>query len=229
MDKKTVELGTIPVKMSNRTHKLHVRVDIEIRPGEKGPELSIMGDTYYPGARDIESGGQILDEVRLLLDTPGATFARPRADIARLLEIWDRWHLNGMRAGCEHQRASWDTSAPIVLVTYKQRSEVLTLANKVQRDAEKRLADGKTVTYLSDELRLVNLPYKITRGVEEKPPSDFEYAEEKREQKTAGWVTPDEHPAGLLGKPCPVCGYKYGSAWLYEPLPADVVKFLEDF
>jgi hypothetical protein len=36
------------------------------------------------------------------------------------------------------------------------------------------------------------------------------------------WVTRAEHPEGLLSHPCPVCGYKYGSAWLYEELPADV-------
>jgi hypothetical protein len=228
MDKKTVELGTLPATEHFRPERVKVEIEISncLNP-DTGPRLSIVGVTYT-GTRE-HSAGQILDDVRRLLDTPGATLNYPREKIARLLEIWDRWHLNDMRAGCQHQRARWDTSEPIVFVTYKQRSEVLTLASKVQRDAEKRLADGKTVTYHPDELRLVNLPYQITRGVEEKPPSDFEYAEEKREKKTAGWVTPDEHPAGLLGKPCPVCGYKYGSAWLYEPLPADVVKFLEDF
>ncbi|KKK83807.1 hypothetical protein LCGC14_2789720, partial [marine sediment metagenome] len=40
------------------------------------------------------------------------------------------------------------------------------------------------------------------------------------------WITRKEHPFGLLSYPCPVCGYKYGSAWLYEPLPQDVIDFL---
>lgn len=35
-----------------------------------------------------------------------------------------------------------------------------------------------------------------------------------------------EHPDGTLCKPCPECGYEYGSAWLFEPLPADVVEFI---
>jgi hypothetical protein len=31
----------------------------------------------------------------------------------RLAEVWDRWHLNDMRAGCEHQRAAgWNVAAP---------------------------------------------------------------------------------------------------------------------
>jgi hypothetical protein len=46
------------------------------------------------------------------------------------------------------------------------------------------------------------------------------------EKKEAGWVTPDEHPEGLLEKPCPVCGYKYGSAWNKESVPHDVLDWL---
>jgi len=56
----------------------------------------------------------------------------------KLLSIWNAWHLNDLRAGCEHQRAE-----------------------------------------------------------------------------------------GVLLKPCPVCGYKYGSAWLYEPVPHVVITWLE--
>jgi hypothetical protein len=41
------------------------------------------------------------------------------------------------------------------------------------------------------------------------------------------WVTPEEHPNGLLTKPCDVCGYKYGSRWLFEELPADVLATIE--
>jgi hypothetical protein len=45
-------------------------------------------------------------------------------------------------------------------------------------------------------------------------------------REAAGWVTPDEHPEGLLGKPCPVCGYKYGSAWNKEAVPDEVLGWL---
>jgi hypothetical protein len=40
------------------------------------------------------------------------------------------------------------------------------------------------------------------------------------------WVRRDEHPDGLLSEPCPECGYRFGSAWLYEPIPADVLEFV---
>ena len=63
---------------------------------------------------------------------------------ARLSEVWERWHLNDRRAGCEHQRA-------------------------------------------------------------------------------LGWKSYDDHPS----EPCPECGYKYGSAWLREEVPADVLAWLQ--
>jgi hypothetical protein len=43
-----------------------------------------------------------------------------------------------------------------------------------------------------------------------------------------GWVRPDEHPAGILMKPCEVCGYRYGAEWRFHPLPPDVVAFVEE-
>ena len=33
-------------------------------------------------------------------------------------------------------------------------------------------------------------------------------------------------PNGLLGKPCPVCGYKYGTSWLREDVPEDILDWL---
>lgn len=98
---------------------------------------------------------------------------------AKFSETWKRWHLNDMRAGCEHQRAEkWDEK-PI--------------------DASKPLNT---------------------------------YGKHFDGQRTASWnmlawVSPKEHPGGLLTKPCPICGYRYGSAWLKEELPEDVVEFLQ--
>jgi hypothetical protein len=43
-----------------------------------------------------------------------------------------------------------------------------------------------------------------------------------------GWVRPEEHPEGLMTKPCPECGYPYGTAWLFEPLPEDVLAFVRE-
>jgi hypothetical protein len=42
------------------------------------------------------------------------------------------------------------------------------------------------------------------------------------------WVRRSEHPEGLLGEPCSTCGYKYGTAWLREAVPEDVLRFLRE-
>lgn len=43
-----------------------------------------------------------------------------------------------------------------------------------------------------------------------------------------GWIRPEEHPDGLLTRPCPECGYRYGTAWLSEDVPEDMLRFLAD-
>ena len=128
-------------------------VDISFNDGR----LSICGETE-------DAAGQIMRELDNMLyrSKYGATRSE-KAVIPKLRDIWERWHLNDMRPGCEHQR-DWDVS------------EMLTVGEK---------------------------------------------------QKAAGWVYPSEHPKGLLCKPCEVCGYKYGSAWLKEEVPADVLDYLK--
>ena len=47
------------------------------------------------------------------------------------------------------------------------------------------------------------------------------------EVKALGWLREDEHPEGILSRACPVCGYKYGSSWVYFPIPADDERIIE--
>ena len=48
----------------------------------------------------------------------------------------------------------------------------------------------------------------------------------KTQDNMAGWTYPKEHPKGVLGKECPVCGYKYGSKWLTKEVPVEALEFL---
>lgn len=232
--RKGIALGTFA--KDNKHGVLHLRVDIEVRETEKGPELSICGDTYRIGARDIESCGQICDEVRRLLDDKGATLVKPRADIERLLEVWDRWHLNGMRPGCVHQVGpEWDFAREVTLVTYQLKPDVRDTQRSIRDLALRSLAVTGAACYGPSEQTVVNLPSEQVVPDTENTQEQFKarnldlYKVTKRETKRASWVKPEEHPAGYLCKPCPTCGYKYGSAWVYEPLPTDVVEFVTSF
>lgn len=234
--KKTVVLGTFAgtAEKIGRYHSpLHVKVEIQwgrddLNPDKKLPRLSICGETYRPGRRDCESGGQITDEVRRLLADPGARLNYPREQIARLLEVWERWHLNDMRSGCEHQRATWNPLEKIEVVTYYLTTDVYVQRRKIEATAVERLQRGETVTLASGDAALLALPATVVQDSTQPAPGPA-YEVERREEKAAGWVYPKESSRGLLCRPCEVCGYKYGSAWLYEPVPDDVVKFLEDF
>lgn len=147
---------------------------------ERKDEKTLLSLTGVEGPRSngncTGSCGQCvdaLDDVDRLALSDGWTAEM----VDRLKAEWERWHLNDVRAGCEHQRkAGWNTR-PI------DPSKPL--------DAYGRHTGGPSSTW-----------------------------------NMLVWVSRKEHPKGLLCEPCDVCGYKYGTEWLYEPVPEDVLAFL---
>lgn len=99
-------------------------------------EFSCVGDIHHTGSGCLYYGGQCIDIIAELIPTP---------KIKRICEVWKRYHLNGMHAGCEHQR------------------------------------------HLE--------------------PEAFEH----------------------IGEICPVCGYKFGSAWRCEELPAEIIAEIKSW
>lgn len=151
-----------------------------------------------------------------------------RESVTRFVEVWGAWHLNDMRAGCEHQRKI-DTTRQVEVVSYKLTYEASKLRTDTLAAAAKAQLTGGPFNPTPTAKALALLD-KWFADRHEPPDADsplsgcFEVA--KREQKAIGWVRPDEHPDGMLCKPCEVCGYKYGSQWLREEVPADVLAWL---
>ena len=142
----------------------------------------------------------------------------------RLFEIWNKWHLNDMRPNCEHQVGSdWNTQKEITLYHYKQTSDFLLKRNRLKSEKEKELLTNLTASITKEEAILLNAPYFLTT---ESDIAQDGYILDKKEVKTAGWVNHKEHKHGLLGKPCLICGYEYGTAWRKEEVPLDVLEFL---
>lgn len=137
--------------------------DVFVRVTWDGKRLSLIGVEGPKANGDaIGSCGQITIDPEAVTPAIGWT----KAKVRKLINVWKRWHLNDMRAGCEHQRAAkW---------------------NERKIDSTKPLTHGNMLV----------------------------------------WVRPSEHPEGLLCVPCPECGYKYGTAWLHEDVPASVITFL---
>lgn len=86
---------------------LHVEIEIRAREG-KPDELTITGTYDGGGGQILESLGQLSAD-RL---APGWTSSK----LEELRSIWERWHLNGLQAGCTHQRAlGWGHGKTIAL------------------------------------------------------------------------------------------------------------------
>lgn len=153
---------------ADKYERLAVYLTLEIRPAQRvapyltiaheplpddAVEVAIQGEAWAAnadGSRDRRRAegvayGQIVDTLRRV----GTSRA------LRVADLWDRWHLNGLRAGCVHQ------------------------------------AEAARAIYAT-------MP---------------DYAQDR-----ARWDA-------LSALPCPE-GYKYGSAWLFEPVPADVLAEL---
>lgn len=112
--------GYVTVGRTKDEGFVHIRVELRQREG-RGEELSIVGDTR-------DGGGQI--DMHLKPDAIEPAPGWTREDLERLWAIWSRWHLNGMNAHCEHQRAIADKLG-------KSPHEVFTTRNtKTDRQAD---------------------------------------------------------------------------------------------
>lgn len=157
-----------------------------------------------------------------------------------LLDIWETWHLNDMQAGCEHQTGpEWDTRRELSIYHFRLAPTVEDQIRDAKQRAKACITSGQTFTPTPEETRLANLPDQITYTTAELPATlardyiangpryDKDHYNKPVETKTAGWVRQDEHPEGLLCKPCPVCGYKYGTEWRMKALPDSVAQFIQ--
>jgi len=192
---------------------LRARIEWSIR---EGGEFSMVGEIYYKDGG--ESGGQCIDTI--------AELYPQNEKVQRMHKIWKRWHLNHLRAGCIHQMRDWDTGKELELIHYKPTLKFYAESRKAQwgelpLDEYERFQD--TAAIVREIVIGRNCPKYETLAVFTWKNREY-IAEEKREKKTAGWVHVGEHPEGLLMKPCEICGYKYGSAWLKEELPPEVIE-----
>lgn len=151
-------------------------------------------------------------------------------EVARLRQVWHDWHLNDTRPGCVHQK-DWNTAEEIELVEYGLTTEAHQLRKKAIERAATSAAKGETPD-LSDTERALVLLADWFKPRYSPPDADSPlsgcFEVRRRETKTAGWVYPSQHPRGLLTKECAACGYKYGSAWNHEDVPADVIEWLKE-
>lgn len=133
-----------------------------------GLEFSAQATVTRNGNRMF---GQCLEEALKILPYDLA--------IIEVVEIWRRYHLNGMRAGCEHQRAEkWE---------------------------------DRRIPFDNSLIPIMGSASCDERGWK------------------ALWVRESTHPDGLLCKPCPTCGYRYGTSWLFEKIPDETISIIKSW
>lgn len=149
--------------------------------------------------------------------------------LRQLIAVWKRWNLNNFRAGCEHQREMGWGKETVEVVTYRLTTEALKLRRSAMTEAARAAVAGEVANLDATSAALLDFDIgdmRYTAPDAEGPLSGMmEVA--TRETRHAGFVSPNEHPLGVLSKPCPVCGYKHGSSWLREDVPDDVLEWLK--
>lgn len=106
--KKIINIGRVPHAWRSREIYTDIFCSVKIENGK----LSISGVIGPMKNGDaIGSCGQIDETIRTYWDNKEIIFSDGWDDalLDEFLNVWDRWHLNDMRAGCEHQRAlGWE-------------------------------------------------------------------------------------------------------------------------
>lgn len=238
--KKTINFGKIDYNHSGRKN-CAVEIEIELRQkggeptftidpttkkhiptGRTTPiyhELSICGDIWNPRHTDIYCGGQCLDTIAEYISAPL---------FQEIYKYWKLYHLNGMHPECEHQEAQgWTETAKkeVPLYTFTLTPETLKKQKELEGVAIEAAKRGEPFKTSIKERFVLSLEYSTTTHKKELPANmaNF-YTLKKTEAKLLGWLHENEHPDGILCKPCPVCGYKYGTEWKHRDIPADVLN-----
>ena len=178
------------------------------------------------------SAGQCTEAIRS--GDPIASDGWTRAMVNRLCEIWDEWHLNVMHPYCIHQKGmGWREEAklPLTKFSYILKRDIRKEKSEIERRSMAALKAGETVKLSSEDASLLCLPEFF--GTYDEGCHDGRYepfvsclTHSSTETTTRGWVSVNEDPRGLLGKPCPICGYKYGREWKKEKVPDEVINWL---
>ena len=199
--------------------------------------LSIMGYNRY-------DSGQILDAI---------DYYEAPTELQKIINIWKKWHLNDMHAGCEHQEELWKDilDEEVWVVPFFLENEFKAKQRVIKEEKINAMLKGESVGLTDEEIGLMMLPEKVTkvfRRTKETDSGIYEYPKEvkkyyyhfkvKSPQQPSSCIEPSIYKRrncnyelskeyGLLCKPCPVCGYKYGTSWTYRELPQDVIDFIK--
>ena len=227
--KRTFDFGCIDFEHRGKA-KNRVTVEMEYKQDRGKKRLSVSANVWNTRRSDIICGGQCLDTIAPYMDSP---------IFSEIFRLWKAYHLNDMHPECEHQHAAgWDklASKKVTLYHWRMTRAAITEQDNAKKAALSALTAGETFTPTTEQTFFAGLSYSLTTWTETPPAELAKYYEPKKplypgdightETKALGWLKESEHPDGLLSKACPVCGYKYGTSWVYFPIPVKDEKII---
>lgn len=155
----------------------------------------------------LESCGQIQETIREYFP-----------EIAPLLP----WHLNDMRADCEHQEALGWLRAAQLENALQDQIRAVSHNREALRAAWKRIKPESAIITIFD-MALYAPENRLFHGKERR---EFETALRRVIARDMDLESELAKPRISYGAPCPTCGYKLGSAWLKRELPESVKRYL---
>ena len=186
-----------------------------VEEGEK-KRFSVCGSIRNARNTDSICGGQCLDTIAEYIDDPL---------FKEIYRLWKMYHLNDMHPECEHQaELGWREIArkEVELYSFHLNYEALKKIDTIKNKVVAAAAAGESFLLPPDERNLLNVKFSIKTSSKELPLTIAPlYKLEKTEREMLGWLRETDHPEGILCKPCPVCGYKYGSSWKYFTIPEE--------
>lgn len=227
--KRTFDFGCIDFENRGKA-KNRVTVEMEYKEENGKKRFSVSAMVWNVLRSNCIRGGQCLDTIAPYMDNP---------IFSEIFRLWKAYHLNDMHPECEHQHAAgWDklASKKVTLYHWRMTRAAITEQDNAKKAALSALTAGETFTPTTEQTFFAGLSYFLTTWTETPPAELAKYYEPKKplypgdightEAKALGLLKESEHPDGLLSKACPVCGYKYGTSWVYFPIPVKDEKII---
>jgi hypothetical protein len=224
--------------------QLNRRFNKKLHDAEGAAQFVLESDGNYHGLDAKEVG----DKVYLMTGCGqiAETIKKFFPEVKPLLP----WHLNDMKAGCEHQeKLGWGSGRTIALDREAcTEAQLATLDEDARKKCEalrkkecaarwqlirtdrsyrirwiKSMQNGECSREDEESLMLDSVPYRNLTTLKK-----FKALLEAEIEKMIP-LMPFEAAIykDSLGAPCPTCGYKYGTEWLKRELPPEIVKLAE--
>lgn len=224
---KIVRLGTMKTH-GGRAYSIFCKINVSKK--EKGLVLSISGvEGPTRGGNCIGACGQIdmhlRDHYKEISLAPGWCYKKLKI----FFDIWEKYHLNDMGTACVHQiEQNWGKD-DIEIGVYAIKKDIAIKKHKIERKCTEDLKNSGMCHISADEQEVLSLPCTQTRpyGPDFCAPSEKYYDLLSTSREKSGHIQESKHPLGVLGKPCPVCGYRYGWGWVFTPIPDEALEFLK--